>query len=263
MLKKLLKYDIAYALRFLWAFYLIGLFFAAVSRAATLLPESSFSVFLAGFCRGVSISMIFNAIINNVIFVWRRFKSTLYGDAAYLYHTLPVKKSAHYLSRIFSAVLSIFLSVAVSALMLFIAFYSKDNIELVKTFLEPIANAFESNIFAILITLTSLIFLQLVNIMQFGITGIILGHRKNNNKLAFSFLFGFIAYIITQGINLISAVLFGLMNDDIMLLFTSSTMPSISAIKQIIAICIIIYAVLVAALCLINVKLLNRGVNID
>ncbi len=263
MLKKLLKYELGYTLNFLWAFYLIGIFFSIAARCAKLLPESSFTPFLVGICRGVSISMIFNAIINNILFVWRRFTSTLYGDIAYLYHTLPVKKGSLYLSRIFSVIISMFLSVAVSALMLFISFYSKENIELLKTLLEPIANAFSFNIFVVLGALLLLIFLQLLNIMQCGISGIILGHSKNNRKLALSFLFGFIIYLATQAISLLAAVLCGLINNDILQIFTTTATPTVATIKLLIAICIATYGVLFPVLCFINIKLLNRGVNID
>ncbi|MBE6903165.1 MAG: hypothetical protein E7480_00970 [Ruminococcaceae bacterium] len=263
MLSKLLKYDIQSKLKFLTVFYILALFFAILTRIFFNIENSFIMDIIAKICSGVTISMIFNILINNLMRLWVRFKNNLYGDEAYLTHTLPVKKESLYLSKILSAVISMFISVAVIGLTLFVAYYSKENIQFLKNMLLPIANAYDTSISAILISFLFVFFLQLLNAVQVGFTGIILGHRMNSSKLPFSVLFGFIAYMATQTLVLICVFAVALFNKDFMNLFITNEMVNIDILKTIIYMCIFIYSAIVIGIFFINTKLFKDGVNVD
>ena len=137
MLKKLLKYDLEYIFKFLIIFYSLGLFFALFTRIFLSIDNSLACYVIGKICSGTTISMIFSIFINNLMRLWVRFKTHFYSDEAYLTHTLPISKTVHYLSKIVTAVISVFTSVSVIGLSLFIAYYSKGNINLLKSIILP------------------------------------------------------------------------------------------------------------------------------
>ncbi len=264
MLKKLLKYDIQNAFKFLIIFYFLALFFAVVTRIFFSIQNSFIMNIIAQICSGITISMIFNILINNILRIWVRFKTNLYGDESYLSHTLPITKQTHYLSKLFSAVISMLISIAVITLTLFIAYYSKENFEFIKNIILPISDAYDISIVLIIFEFLFILFLEFVSILQFGFTGIILGNRMNNGKTGFSFLFGFIAYMLSQSLVFIAIFIMALFNKDIMNMFTTSSSINIAPVIDIIIIAaIVIYSALCIIGCFINIKLFKKGVNVD
>ena len=125
-------------------------------------------------CSGVTISMIFNILINNLMRLWVRFKNNFYNDESYLTHTLPVNKKILYLSKMLSSIISLFGSIIVIGITLFIAYYSKENIQLIKSFLMPLADIYNSTILNILLSFLFIFFLEFINALQSGYTGILL-----------------------------------------------------------------------------------------
>lgn len=263
MLKKLLKYDLKSMFKGLFIFYSLSLFFGVLTRIFFSIEASFIMNIIAKVCSGVSISMIFNILINNLMRLWGRFKQNLYGDESYLTHTLPVDKKTLYLSKILTAIITLFVSIIVISLTLFIAYYSKENIEIIKTILLPVADAYNSTIIKILFAILFVFFLEFANILQSGYTGIITGHRKNNNKTGFSVLFGFVVYMITQFFSLLMIFITGLFNSDIMNLFFTNEIININMIKVIIYIAIIIYTISLFVIYFVNLKLFKKGVNVD
>ena len=132
MLGKLLKYDLKNIFKFLAIFYSLALFFATLTRIFFSIENSLVMNIIAQICSGTAISMMFSILINNLMRMWVRFKHNLYGDESYLTHTLPVKKHTLYLSKSIVAVITLFTSVVVIGGTLFIAYYSKENIEILK-----------------------------------------------------------------------------------------------------------------------------------
>lgn len=263
MLKKLLKYDLEYNYKILVIFYLLAIFFAVFTRICFSIENSFIMNIIGQISSGVTISMIFNIIINNLIRLWVRFKNNFYNDEAYLTHTLPINKKTLYLSKILSSIISLFGSITVIGLTLFIAYYSKENIELIKNILMPLADLYNSTIINILLSFLFIFFLEFLNILQAGYTGLILGHMMNNYKLGFSVLYGFIFYGITQISVLLMLLVVGLFNKDIMNLFYTTTIIDIDLIKFIIYLAIIIYSFIIVINYFINIKLINKGVNVD
>jgi len=263
MLKKLLKYDLKNIFKFLIIFYSLALFFGVLTRIFLNIENSFIMNIIGQICSGVTISMFFNILINNLMRLWIRFKNNFYGDESYLTHTLPVTKKELYLSKFLSAIISLFVSMIVITISLFIAYYSKENIELIKTLLTPVANAYNSTIIGMLAMLLFILFLEFANLLQSGFTGIILGHKMNSAKTGYSILFGFIAYMVTQLFVLLLLFVMALFNKDIMNLFYTTEIVNIDVLKLLIYVASGIYMVTLVIGYIINVKLFKKGINVD
>ena len=263
MLGKLLKYDLKSIFKVLVIFYSIGMFFGLLTRLFFSIDNSLIMEVIAKICSGVTISMIFNILINNVMGLWGRFRRNLYGDESYLTHTLPVEKKTLYLAKVLTAVITLFTSIVVIGLMTFIAYYSKENLELVKNLLLPVAHAYGSTIIKILLAFLFIFFLEFACVLQSGFTGLILGHRMNNAKIGYSVLFGFATYIATQVFTLIILFLVSLFNKDLMNLFYTTEMINVDVIKFVIYLAIGIYSLIFIIEYFVNSRLFNKGVNVD
>lgn len=263
MLGKLLKYDLRYVYKPLVVFYSLSVFFGVLTRIF-LSVDGSFIVNVIGkVCSGVAISMIFNILINNVMGMWARFRRNLYGDESYLVHTLPTKRSSVYVAKSLAGLVTLLTSIGVIILTLFISYYSKDNMEILKGFLSTLATGIGSSTAALLTVTFAVFFVEILSALGCGFTGIVLGHRMNSGKIGFSVLFGFIVYMLTQTLGLGIFFIFALGNPEIMNLFTSSTLVSVEAVKQLLILAIPVYLMLCVATFLLNLGLLKKGVDVD
>lgn len=263
MLGKLLKYDLKNAYKGLIVFYSLSLFFAVLSRIFLSIENSFIMDIIGKICSGTTISMIFNILINNLIRLWVRFKNNFYGDESYLTHTLPVEKKTLYLSKTLASIITLFSSILIISLSLFIAFYSKENINLVKNLLLPLATVYESTVITIVLAFIFVCFLEMMNMLESGYVGIVLGHRKNNNKMLYSILFGFGTYLLTQIFAIVIVFIVALFNKDLMNLFYTMDSLNVDTIKLCIYLAIIIYTLNIFTLYLVNSKLFKKGVNVD
>ena len=263
MLGKLLKYDLKYMFKFLIIFYSLAIFFGVLTRVFLNIENSVIMNVIGQVCSGCAISMMFSSVINNLMRMWVRFKSNFYGDESYLTHTLPISKSTLYLSKALASVISLFVSVGVVALTLFIAYYSKENIELVKNMLLPVADIMGSSVVKIILAFLFICFLEIANMLQVGFSGTILGHKMNNMKVGFSVFYGFLCYMVTQVFVLIVMFITGLFNKDIMNLFFTNEIINMDMIKFIIYLAIFIYTLTLVIGYIVNVKLFKKGVNVD
>lgn len=263
MLKKLLKYDLKYIFKFLIIFYSLALFFALLARIFINI-ENSFIMYVIGeICRGATISMVFSIIINNLMRLWVRFNSNFYGDESYLTHTLPIEKRTLYLSKIITSLLSLFTSIIVIVVTLFIAYYSKELLNTLKNLLFPLANIYNSSITSIIIAFSFILFLEFMNILQCGFSGLIVGHKMNNAKVGYSVLFGFVSFMISQTIVVIALLVLALFNKDIMNLIFTNEMINFDSTKIIIYLTTIMYSLVICIGYFVNVKLLKNGVNVE
>lgn len=263
MLKKLLKYDFINIYKGLVIFYSLSLFFSILARLFIGIENSFIMNIIGNICVGVSISMMFNVLINNFIRLWVRFKQNLYGDESYLTHTLPIEKNTLYLSKIITSVVSLFTSIVVIALSLFIIYYSKENLDVLKNMLNIVAEIYDSSMLKLILVFLFIFFIEAVNMLQCGFTGIILGHRMNNIKTLYSFVFGFLSYMVTQLFSLLVIFIVALFNSDLMNLFFTNEIISIDMVKLIIYLSISIYSISFMTFYFINTKLFNKGVNVD
>ena len=263
MLKKLLKYDLKDIFKGLIVFYILSLFFAILTRIFLSIENSFILNIIGKVCSGVTISMIFNILINNLMRLWVRFKQNLYGDESYLTHTLPVTKNDLYLSKTITSIITLFISILVIGLSLLIAYYSKENIEFIKSLLLPVASAYNSTILKMLLAFLFIFFLEFMCMLQAGYTGIIFGHKMNNAKTGFSILFGFITYMIIQIFVLVMIFIAALFNSGLMNLFFTNQIIDIGMIKTIIYLAISIYSFISIINYFINTNLFRKGVNVD
>ena len=263
MLKKLLKYDLKSIFKLLFVFYSLSLFFAILTRLFLNIENSLIMNIIGQICSGITISMIFNILINNIMRLWVRFQQNLYGDESYLTHTLPVEKKTLYISKILTALITLFASIGVIGLTLFIAYYSKENIESLKNILLPVATAYGSTIIKLLLAFLFIFFLEFINALQCGFTGIILGHKMNNARTGYSILFGFCAYMAIQTFGILLIFIISLFNKDLMNLFITNEIVNIDMLKIVIYLAIIIYTITFIINYLVNLRLFKKGVNID
>ena len=263
MLKKLLKYDLQNIYKVLIVFYSLSLFFAILTRIFLSIENSFIMNIIGQICSGTTIAMIFNILINNLMKLWVRFRNNFYGDESFLTHTLPIDKKTLYLSKTLASIITLFSSVLVIGITLFIAYYSKENILVVKNLLLPLATVYESTVVTIILAFIFVCFLEIMNMLQSGYVGIVLGHKKNNNKMAFSVLFGFGTYLLTQAFAILVIFMVALFNKDLMNLFYTMDSLSVGIIKLCIYLAIAIYTINIFVLYFVNLKLFSKGVNVD
>ncbi len=262
MLSKLLKYDLKWCFKPLAVFYLLSLFFAVVVRILESMEKSLIIVILDKICVGALISMIISILINCFMRNWARFVENIYKDESYLTHTLPVSKNKIYLSKVLTAAITLLVSFVVITLCLAIAVLTKDSWIFIKTTLEQSAIYFDSSVFSLVFVMLITVFFEVLFMIMSGILGIVIGHKSNNLKIIKSIVYGFIIYMLFSAFSVSVLYIFGLLNSEIMTLFTSMTVSS-NTLKGMMLIAILIYGIYILITYFIGNKLFNKGVNVD
>ena len=264
MLNKLLKYDLKYMIRNMSIFYILAIFFAILTRILFSLEQSVMVNIIGQISVGCMFAMVANILINTMMRSWIRFRDSLYRDESYLTHTLPVTKNELYNSKFIQTFIFFFVGFIIILLSLFIAYYSKDNWTIITNYVKTITTGLNmSTLFFILIAII-IIFLEVFNAIQCGFFGIILGYKKNNGKVSYSVLFGFIAYLIAQSLVLASVFVYGLFDPTVMELFKTATINiDVNAFKILAVVSSILYLVIIFIMSMLCKKVLNNGVNIE
>lgn len=264
MLVKLLKYDLKYMIKNMLVFYILSIFFAITTRILFEMEQTIIIDIIGQISVGCMFSMTASTLINTIMRSWVRFKDSLYKDESYLTHTLPVTKKQLYDSKIIQTLILFLIGFAVILLSLFITYYSKENWIGITNYIKNITTGLNINIWFFIIMLVVILFLELFNAVQCGYLGMILGYQKNNSKLGFSVLFGFIIYIIIQTIVVFLIFIYGLIDPSIMELFKSTTPAlDIEVFKTLAIITSMVYSLVIIAISILCKKLLNKGVNIE
>ncbi len=263
MLKKLLKYDLKYSYKVLAIFYAITLAMAGLTRLLFTVDGGAIITFLGYISSGVTISLLFSTLINTLMRTWARFTNNLYKDESYLTHTLPITKNTIYLSKFISALITLATSVLVILAALFIAYYSKENIQILKMTLEGFASAYDSTALNILLTTALVFFLEMMALVMAGYTGLIIGHRSENGKMIKSVLIA-VAFLVGCNLFILGIIaLTGFFTEEIMDLFTSTLVPNVSIVKKVLIGAIVLYVVIIVFYYLLDIRLFEKGVNID
>lgn len=262
MLKKLLKYDLQWCYKPLLVFYILALFFSIIVRIVGSFEQSLIVLIIDKICCGIIIAMIVNILINCFMRNWARFVRNIYKDESYLTHTLPVSKNKIYLSKILTAIITLLTSFIVIIICLAIATLNKDTWVILKESLEQSAIYFDSSVFGLIFVMIITIFFEFLFMMMSGILGIIIGHRSNNLKIVKSIVIGFVIYMILSSMSLVVLFIAGLLNSDIMSLFNNIEVSS-NALKSMMLVGILIYAIYNLGIYFIGNKLLNKGVDVD
>ena len=263
MLTKLLKYDLKYMIKNMSIFYILGLFFAVLSRILLSIDGSFMLMIISRISVGCMFAMVANIIINTMMRSWIRFRDSIYKDESYLTHTLPVTKNEIYNSKFIQTLIFFVLSFAIVILCLFITYYTKDRWELLKLYIDKITTGLNMNTWFFVLGMLGVIFLELFNAIQCGFLGIILGYRSNNGKIGFSVLFGFIAYLVAQSLVLFLTFIVALFDEGMMGLFRNEPLMNTSALKLLIILAVILYIIIIFVMSIICKKIFNKGVNVD
>ena len=256
-LKQYAKYKV------LIIFYVISIIVSILTRITTMDNPSLAILVINKILYGTVIAFVVNIIVNTLMRSWVRFKSNVYGDESYLTHTLPVKKETIYLSKILSSIITMLTSMLVIFISLFVACYSKDLYEYISSSLAYISGIYDISIFGLIVLFLTVITVELFTLLVSGITGLLFGHRKNNNKMLYSILFGFITYVCAQLIVLGSVYLVGLTNKGIMQIFKTNQILSVGVLKELLFIIIVVYILVIIGINLINVFTFKKGVNVE
>ena len=263
MLTKLLKHDLKSIFKVLMIFYTLALIFSALTRVFLGFENSLMLTIIGEIAQGAAISMMCSTLINNIMRMWVRFKAHFYGDESYLTHTLPVEKRTHYLSKILTTVITLFVSFGVIGLSLFVAYYSKENMLFIKNILLPLTEMYDSTMLWIVVLFLFILFLEFLNILQCGFTGIILGHRMNGAKTGLSVLFGGVAFMASQAVVIAVLFVIALFNSDFMNLFVTNSIVDVQTVKLMIYASVASYSLVSLLICFVNIKLFKKGVNVD
>lgn len=263
MLTKLLKYDLKYMIKNMVVFYILAIFFGVTTRILFSLNQSVIVNIISQISVGCMFAMIANIIINTVMRSWIRFRDFIYKDEAYLTHTLPVTKNDIYNSKFIQILIFAVVGFVVIIMSLFIAYYTKERWILLKDFINDISMGLNINTILFVISTVIIFFLEILNAIQSGFLGIILGYKKNNNKIGFSVLFGFITYLLSQGMVLLVVFIVALFDSNIMELFKSNIILNNNTIKLLFILAIAVYLLIIGLMSIICKKEFNKGVNVE
>ena len=264
MLNKLLKYDLKYMIKNMIIFYVLAIFFAITTRILFNIEQSVIINIIGQISVGCMFAMVANILINTMMRSWVRFRDSLYKDEAYLTHTLPVTKNELYNSKFIQTLIFFFIGFIIVLISLFIAYYSKDNWLVLTNYIKTITTGLNMSTSFFVIMFITLIFLEIFNAIQCGFYGMILGQKKNNGKLGYSIIFGFIIYLLSQTLVLALVFMYGLFDSSIMELFKTATVSiDVQAFKVLAIVASLLYLVIIFIMSVLCKKELNKGVNIE
>jgi hypothetical protein len=262
MLNKLLKYDLKWCYKPLLVFYILAIFFSIVVRIVESFEQSLILLIIDKVCCGVLIATMISILINCFMRNWARFVRNIYKDESYLTHTLPVSKNQIYLSKVLTVIITMLTSLIVIIICLAISCLNKDTWFILKQSFEQSAVYFNSSVFSLVFVMIITIFFEILFMMMCGILGIIIGHKSNNLKIVKSIFTGFVTYMILSFLSLIVLFVVGLFNSDIMSIFNNIEVSS-NALKGMMLVAILVYAIYNLGIYFLGNKLLNKGVNVD
>lgn len=263
MLGKLLKYDLKWIYKVVGIFYILALVFSIIGRALSYIENSVVFSIVSAIFIGTAVAMIINCLINCLIRLWVRFIRNCYKDESYLTHTLPVEKKTIYLSKVISALITIFTTSIVIIVCLLICYYSEENLQTLKTMLELAASTYNTTVLNLLLLISTIISMQMLFIVLIGYVGIILGHKSNKYKIIISIIISFALYMLTQVVSLVFIYIFGLFNSNVMNLVNTTEMINIDAIKLLMYLAIGMYAIYIIVYYILGKKAFQKGVNVE
>lgn len=264
MLNKLLKYDLKYMIKNMSIFYILSIFFALTTRILFNVEKSVIISIIGQISVGCMFAMIVNTLINTMMRSWIRFRDSLYKDESYLTHTLPVTKNELYNSKFIQTLIFFFISFVVILISLFIAYYSKENWLVITNYIRTITTGLNLSTSFFITMAIIIIFLEVFNAIQCGFLGIILGHKMNNGKIGYSVLFGFITYLLAQGLILGLVFVYGIFDSTVMELFKTATINiDVTAFKTLAIVSSLLYIIIIFIMNILCKKELSKGVNVE
>ena len=260
MLSKLMKYDFKWINKIMIVYYILLLITTIGIIIVENMEQTFFLVVIDKILTGYFIGCSISALITCLMRIWVRYSLSFYKDESYLTHTLPVTKNELYNSKIITSIISVVISLVTIGVcfLLICTLVSPGTITDIYNKIALSIGKSSTNLF--IIGGIILILLEAIFMMFAGIFGLTLGHRSNNNKILKSILYAFISYII---FNLFTLVIFKLLDIFTSFDLSSKVVPSMSIIKMLGIVGIVIYLIYNIIYYFVGKKLFNKGVNVD
>lgn len=260
MLHKLLKHNLRAVYRPLAFFYAIALVCAIIGRIFNGFDENLILKIVHEFFAGAALGLCFGIIINNATRIWEYTKRDFYGDQSYLTHTLPVTRTTLYLAKFCTTLITTITSFLIIALIVFINYASPETFEFIGQLVRNCGSTAEFVKFVILIL--SVLFLEIIFIIQVGVTGIILGHKFNNYKGLMSFACGFAIFIVANLLTVAFANLWGLFDSEVYNMVHHAFSTN-SVMTKLLCGGIVAYLVYTIAVSYVGQRSLQKGIDVD
>ena len=191
MLKKLIKYDFISVNKDLILLYVPCILLSCI---VLLCGNNSNDVLIATkkICTDLSLIGMMLIIIIPFIKVLLRIRNTLFKEEAYLYLTIPVKRSTLYDSKLYVAILSLLISWIILGICFINVFSGKNVFSFISLLLDNYTGIENNIIFILTLAVQmSLIFMSLA-------VGQLFGNKMDHAKDLFSVIFGIIIYFIIR-----------------------------------------------------------------
>ena len=265
MFNKLLKYDLKYIFNSPLATLAAATLLSAVIARLVDLWEAPIADGIVLVAENFTFSLAIAAVINCMTRIGVGFKYKLFGDEAYLTHTLPVKKSTIYNSKFISALLAMVVSAIVGIASVAFAYNlaPSDLAASLETQLSVAAQIFDLPVPAYLAALAFLIALELMLVLAVSFTSMLVGHRKSDRRALRTSLTTILAYLAAQLLVVAALFTYALINRDAMSIFTGAKLEHIATVKSLFEVGILAYSLDLLILYRLDLYLLEKGVNID
>lgn len=263
MFKNILKYDLKLLYRFLLPLYLVVFLLAIVARGCHILNNSFISATLEPVISGMGIGCAVGALTNNVMRCWIYFRNNLYGDEGYLTNTLPLTKRTLYFSKLFAALITILTSSLLFIATFVIIYGTPENCAGFWDFINSSAQSFQISSATLIIAVIILLLIEFFCWIAIGFFGIILGQRMQSVKTLCAVAFGVATFFTLQVLFVVIAFGISLLCPEMRGIFTGSSEAMPSTIKSFILAGIFFYFFATAALSLISIKILDRGIDLE
>ena len=258
MLKKLFKYDFLWIMKTLPYFYIAVLVLGVCTLFTNKMYNTNLTV-LAWLIidKIVSALLLFACFatgITTLIRCFLRFRNNLYKDEAYLTHTLPVKRSALFASKVLASFAACTITIAVILIAYMIPMSAVKTWQWFKELIDTQT------------VLLGIVFLEEVLALLLCIfAGVIIGNRSAKHRILTGVLMGALIYFAVSQVVGIGLVITFVANSGVRLLFQES--PDITAAKEALklvsAACFVTYSISCAAVYALDNKLFHKGVNVD
>ncbi len=278
MLAKLIKYDLKCLLKSVALFGGLLLICAVLFNltgyehfyGSTAAPATLTLIFILQILHTIFYNAIFVIVVwlvlNSIMRIWHRYRTSFFLDESYLTHTLPIKRSTLWLAKFLSAVITLLSVLTAIAFSFAVLSLSPNGKNLIASFgIFP----HEPNPLYI-VSYVVTIFTQLLCITMCGLLGITLGNRVSNHRLRKSIFFGAAFYILCGLTMLLCLFLLYCFNQDFhTMIFSTGANVNPSDVSgqilmvKLLSIVFIIYSALIATLYFSNRALLQKGIDVD
>lgn len=278
MFSKLLKYDLKYIYKTVLIFILLLIVCAflynitayqveVISEAdpitgqpiilEEIFPPTIILVLHTVFYNAI-ICFLIGLFINSAMRIWQRFKNNFYGDEAYLTHTLPIRRQTLWGEK-FATIVIIGLSIVATIILTTLILQLTDGGPFTSLGIGHEGMPLSYNFAYFFIIMSEFVF-----IVMSGITGIIISNRVHLHAVLVS-----LGVYLVGTLTLLGAIfLWSLLSPDIMngIFMSGGNDPHViydaSFVTKVLVGIGCIYSAMIAALYIIDNKLLKQGINL-